>query len=379
MFARRALFQVHLWVGVSTGLYIFVVCATGAALVFRIDLQRTLHPELFTASAGEPADAATILDRVRNAYPDDRVSGIDAPTTARPTYLAYVIRGERFLTLLVDPVTGKVLGELPERSFVRTLQDLHFDLLAGRTGRIVNGIGAVFLLTMCVTGLVIWWPGVGTWRRGFRIDFRRSWKRVSWETHSAIGIWAVAVIAMWAVTGIYFAFPSQFRSTVNWISPLTVRTTPVSSLPPNAAPRPTWRALVARAQQLHRDQHVARVVVPSNDRAAFLVMFSPVRPTRLGGTDLTSVYLDQYTGQPLLEPAHRARSAGDIVIDWVAPLHVGNFAGLGVRIAWLMLGLAPPLMFVTGFIMWWTRVVGPKVSSGGRLALRSEIPGSARM
>ena len=25
--------------------------------------------------------------------------------------------------------------------------------------------------------------------------------------------------------------------------------------------------------------------------------------------------------------------------------------------AWLVLGLAPPLLFVTGFIMWWTRVV----------------------
>jgi uncharacterized iron-regulated membrane protein len=41
----------------------------------------------------------------------------------------------------------------------------------------------------------------------------------------------------------------------------------------------------------------------------------------------------------------------------VAALHVGGFGGLGVRIAWLILGLAPPLLFVTGFIMWWTRVV----------------------
>ena len=278
--ARRALFQLHLWLGVSAGLYIFVVCVTGAALVFRIDLQRALHPELFTASAGTPADPAAILERVRDAYPNDRVSGIDAPTTARPTYLAYVVRGERFLTLLVDPVTGKVLGELPERSFIRTLQDLHFDLLAGRNGRIVNGIGALFLLTLCATGLVIWWPGVAGWRRGFTIDLSRSWQRVNWQMHSATGIWTVALIAMWAITGIYFAFPSQFRSTVDWISPLTVQATPVSS-PVDTAPGPTWQSLIARAQRLHPEQHVARIVVPSNDRAAFLVMFSPVRrPTR---------------------------------------------------------------------------------------------------
>jgi uncharacterized iron-regulated membrane protein len=30
---------------------------------------------------------------------------------------------------------------------------------------------------------------------------------------------------------------------------------------------------------------------------------------------------------------------------------------MGIRVAWLVLGLAPPLLFVTGFVMWWTRVV----------------------
>ena len=44
----------------------------------------------------------------------------------------------------------------------------------------------------------------------------------------------------------------------------------------------------------------------------------------------------------------------------VAPLHVGNFGGLGVRVAWLGLGLSPPLLFAAGFLMWWTRVVRPR-------------------
>ena len=164
---RRALFQVHLWVGVLVGLYVFLVCLTGAALVFRLDMQRIVHPQLFTPSAGEPAEAIAILDSLKAHYPRYRISGIDAPTTGRPTYLAYVMDGERFLTVLVDPVTATVLGELPERSIVRTLQDLHFDLLAGRTGRVVNGAGALLLLVLCVTGVVIWWPGIANWRRGF--------------------------------------------------------------------------------------------------------------------------------------------------------------------------------------------------------------------
>jgi uncharacterized iron-regulated membrane protein len=359
--ARRILFQVHLWMGIAAGLYIFVVCVTGSALVFRIDLQRALHPHLFTPSAGAHADAATIMERVRDAYPGDRVSGIDAPTTVRPTYLAYVTRGTRFLTILVDPVTGRVLGELPERSLVRTVQDLHFDLLAGRTGRVVNGVGGGVLLAMCLTGLVIWWPGALNWRRSLTVDFRRSWKRLNWDLHSAVGFWSLALVAMWALTGVYFAFPSAFRGTVNWMSPLSVVRAPNSDPAGKTAEvLPTWRDLLARAQAQLPDQFVARVVVPSSDRAAFHVLFSDVQPTPVGTASLASVYLDQFSGAVLQEPPRGGRSAGDVVMAWVAPLHVGSFGGVGIKIAWAVLGLAPPLLFVTGFLMWWVRVVRPR-------------------
>jgi uncharacterized iron-regulated membrane protein len=379
VFARRAIFQLHLWIGVLTGLYIVVVCTTGAALVFRIDMQRALRPDLFTPKAsGPPAHPADIMDSVQRAFPADRVSGVDAPTTGRPTYLAYSSQGARFRTLLLDPVSGELLGELNETSLVRTLQDLHFDLLAGRRGRILNGIGAMLLLTMCLTGIVIWWPGRSAWRRSVRVDFSRSWRRVTWELHNAIGFWTAIVIAIWAVTGLYFAFPSSFRAAVNRVSPITVARTP-QSRQSGYATAPAWRTLVDAARTYAPPgHHVARVVLPATDTAPFLVMFSDVRPTPLGAT-LTSVYLDRYTGALLTSPSPDAASAGDTIMAWVAPLHVGNFAGNGVRLLWMLLGLAPPLLFVTGFTMWWTRVVRPRWRASRERALtRRDAARSAR-
>jgi len=357
--ARRVVFQVHLWIGVITGLYIAVVCTTGAALVFRIDMQRALHPHLFTPNAsGPPAHPADIIESVKRAFPDERVSGVDAPTSGRPTYLAYSSQGSRFRTLLLDPVSGELLGELHETSFVRTLQDLHFDLLAGRRGRVVNGIGGLLLLTMSLTGIVIWWPGRAAVWRSVRVDFSRSWKRINWDLHNAIGFWTAILIAMWAVTGVYFAFPAAFRAAVNRISPITVARTPQSNLDAHAQ-APTWRALIDAARRLApAGHHVARVVLPSTPSAPFLVMFSDVTPTPPGAA-LTSLYLDQYTGALLTSPGAET-SVGDAIMAWVAPLHVGNFAGDGVRVLWMLCGLAPPLLFVTGFTMWWTRVVRPR-------------------
>ena len=329
VFWRRALFQVHLWAGVLAALYVIVVCVTGAALVFRINLQRAVHPDLLTSSGdGPPADVAGVLDTLREAYPGGRVSGVDARTTTRPTYLAYVTTDEQFKTVLIDTVTGQILGELPERSLVRTVQDLHFDLLAGPRGRVVNGIGALCLLVMCLTGLVVWWPGTGVWWRGFTIDWKRPWKRVNWDLHSAVGIWTVVLVAMWSVTGLYFVFRTEFRSAVNWISPTTVSQPPTSDpVGAGGEPRPTWPALIERARQQAPDEFVARVVVPATAQSPFLVLFSAVRPTPIGPGDLRSVYLDQYTGALLQEPQPAARTLGDTIMTWVGPLHVGNFGG----------------------------------------------------
>ena len=358
---RRAFFQIHLWTGLVVGLYTVIVFTTGATLVFRIDLQRALDPHLFTPTTPGPiADAATVMERVAAAYPEHRLSGVDAPTTSRPTYLAYLTREGTYVTVLIDPASAQVLGELPERSVIRFLQNLHYDLLAGRTGRIVNGIGAGCVLLMCLTGAVIWWPGAKHLIDGFTVNVRRNWRRVIWELHRAIGAWTVILTAMWAITGLYFVFPAQVRSIVNWVSPTTLRRAPVSKVP-TVKPLPTvsWRRAVEEAQRHAPDHFVARVVLPGSfERAPFLVLFAATQPTPTGPGQLSSVYLDRYTLARLPEITGN-QSPGDVILTWLTPLHVGNFGGMPVKIAWLILGLAPPVLFATGFVTWWTRVVRP--------------------
>jgi len=362
---RRVFLQLHLVVGLLTGLYIIAASITGALLVWRIDLQRLTYPELFTSSRpGAVVDAETVLASVRAAYPRYHVSGVDAPTTSRPTYLAYATQATSFITILADPGTGRVLGELPDSGAIRVLQDFHFNLLGGRRGRTINGIGAMALLTMCATGVVIWWPR------------RRQWRLVIRDLHGAVGIWTFAFLAMWALTGVAFAFPSTFRSLMGSVSPLTV-TRPPSSTSADGREALSWNDLIARARRVQPDQHVARVVVPSSEGDPFLVMFSPIA-TRAAGANLRSIYLDPYSGDVLPESTAAQRTAGDIIAAWMAPLHVGNFAGTGVRIVWTVAALAPALLFATGLVMWVTSLPnGSAAASARRRAPRSRASRSS--
>ncbi len=358
---RRQLFHIHVIVGVATGLYVFVICLSGAALVFRIDMQRALHPHLFTAGASGPlAEPVAVMESVSRAYPQHRLSGVEAPTSWRPTYLAYVTSGTQFRTVLIDPVSAAVLGELPERTPVQTLQELHYNLLAGRTGRMVNGIGALAILVLCATGLVIWWPGVKAWRRGFVVDSSRDGRRVLWELHRAVGIWSVALTAMFAVTGLSLVFPNGFRAVVGKVLAITVTRSPQSSAPVAGQNAPSSATMIDRARGLATGQFVARVVMPFGDRGAFLVQFANQSPTP-AGSELTPIYLDRFTGERLAATI-AARTWGDAVMARMAPLHVGGIGGQMGRVVWFLFGLAPPALFVSGFILWWIRKIRPRLS-----------------
>jgi uncharacterized iron-regulated membrane protein len=342
---RRILFRVHRWVGLIAGVYVLVISVTGAALVFRIDLQRASHPHLFTPAEGATAGPLAIMHSVARAYPEHTLSGVDAPTTARPTYLAYVTSPGAFKTILIDPVTARVLGELPERTAVRALQELHFDLLSGRTGRMVNGLGALSIVVLAATGTIEWWRRGLSWKRG----------RLPQELHRAVGIAGVALILMWAITGAYFAFPSAFRAAIGAVSPLTANRVPQSdcSLAVAHCPTAPWQQVIETAQQHRPGRHVARVVLPYGERGSWLVMFADRRPTP-AYTELDPVYLDRYSGA-VIEIDRRQESAGDRITRAVTPLHVGSVGGTPLRIAWFVFGLAPAFLAVTGAAVWLRR------------------------
>jgi hypothetical protein len=105
------------------------------------------------------------------------------------------------------------------------------------------------------------------------------------------------------------------------------------------------------------------------------------------GVRISGVYLcSPETIQDLadwLEPPTAANGGlrvGDRIIYWLAFLHFGRINGIGIpcsgpglcdqttKAIWALFGLAPAAMFVTGAILWWNRVLRPRLASARRAA-----------
>lgn len=117
--------------------------------------------------------------------------------------------------VLLMSLSGSVIvhrNTLSEKFSVEWLVDLHANLVSGRTGRLVNGLGAICLTMLCLTGAVVWWPGIKNWRRSITVKWRAPFARMVWDLHSALGFWSLLLLSVWGISGIYFAFPEAFNA-----------------------------------------------------------------------------------------------------------------------------------------------------------------------
>jgi uncharacterized iron-regulated membrane protein len=111
--------------------------------------------------------------------------------------------------------------------------------------------------------------------------------------------------------------------------------------------------------------------------------------TALGFWSLSILFLWGLTGiyfafpDPFLavvdyfEPQELGQTArkGDEFLAWLVRMHFGRYGGMGVRITYVIIGLLPAVMFVTGAIMWWNRVLRRWVADTRASRATTPFPG----
>jgi uncharacterized iron-regulated membrane protein len=221
---RKAIFQVHLWSGIGLGLYVLLISVTGSVLVYRNELYRAATPEpiVVTASGARLTDEQLkgTATRVYPGYAVLRISRAPNPDEA----VSISLEGNAgHKNRLFNPYTGADLGDSVPLGIrlVSRLLALHDDLLGGTMGRKVNGVGAVLIVFLTFTGMVVWWPGIRSWRRSLTMPRNAGWQRVIWGLHGMIGFWSLGFILVFGVSGAYLCSPDLFQSVADRIEPLT--------------------------------------------------------------------------------------------------------------------------------------------------------------
>lgn len=358
--ARRWLFQIHLWVGIFVGLYAIAIGVSGSVLVFReeiVDARTSAHHHVPAPPDATRASPDQWLAAVRQATGHKGPLSMRLPVSSTDAVeVTYYARNSGH-AVFVNPYTSQIMARLVTAGPVlRWLDTLHSNFFLGRTGRLLNGIGALLLLALAITGIFIWWPGRRLWRRRLTIDFKGRWKRINWDLHHAIGFWGLAGFTILCITGAWFTWPQFYRQAVARYFPVTAQAVSKVESQPDA-PRASLTQLIRAADDAFPGKPVWNIFLPGPPT-------DMVRINKLGEGNphrtATTILLNPYSAKVIRVESYANKTTGDKILGWIGPLHTGNFGGLGVKIFYSILGLTMPTLFITGFIMWWQRVVRPR-------------------
>jgi len=221
---RKAIFQLHLWSGIGFGLYVLLASVTGSILVYSNELFRaaTRDPIIVTAT-GAPLTEEQLRTAAIRSYPGYTVQAVNRDRDPAQAAIVSLKSGSRIKSRYFNPYTGADLGDSVPLGIwlVSRLMSLHDDLLGGETGRKVNGAGAVLLIVLAVTGIVVWWPGIRNWRRSLTVHRHVGWRRFVWDSHSMMGFWSFGFVLLFGISGVYLGDPQPFQDLADRIEPST--------------------------------------------------------------------------------------------------------------------------------------------------------------
>jgi uncharacterized iron-regulated membrane protein len=208
---RRALFQVHLWLGIGFGLYLLIISVSGSAIVLRPHIHRWFVHSQADVSAGPALAGAALQQRIAAAYEPARSTGVLQPRRPGSALIVDLQLGTSIESRYFDQHRGVDLGST-EPHIVRGIEWLtllHDELHLERRGRTLNGIGGLVLLLLLFSGGVLWWQGQRRWREGLLLR-SHSTRPLLWQLHSFAGFWAFLLFFAWGLTAVYFAWPLPF-------------------------------------------------------------------------------------------------------------------------------------------------------------------------
>ncbi|WP_426574739.1 PepSY-associated TM helix domain-containing protein [Aquihabitans sp. McL0605] len=369
--ARRApLVKVHRWLSFLLLLWIVVESVTGSSIVFAGDIDRLWNADQFSTTAGD-VGLVDATAAAREARPDDLVRYVTAPSSGDTGGMYEVWMtdpGGDYHAVLVDPGSGTVTSDDHQApAVIALLERVHFNLnstsVFGLAPLTVMGWMAVGWLVVLLSGFYLWyWPGVKRWARAWRV--RRSRGRFTFhlDLHKAVGITVLLPLLVVVITGINFAFPNQVRDAWNVVTfgnyHAASAETPLSTPAAGAQPLTADQA-VKVVSRVDPSVDVSYVYPPGGSPVGVYTVEATVDSAFLGtagGQRDVEFNVDQYSGAvvSIEDPADQnvATRAYD---DWASDVHFGTFGGLTTEVLWVLLGLGPLVLAVTGTAMWFTR------------------------
>lgn len=368
--------KVHLWLGLASGLIVFVLGVSGCILTFEEEI-RWISNSFWEERTVERQDKSTLspgtlFHRAQEQLPAGGTSlVIYAKSTANtPVQLWHFVPGKNsdaqseWIAYALNPYTGQILDKEDwNESFWGWMFRLHTSLLLPHeVGEPLVGYATLIFVILLITGLILWFPKhKKAYRRAFTLRFGVNPKRLNYDLHNVLGFYMSWIAVFIAISGLIFSFEwfkNSFIYVVGGGEELhfeRLRSTPIED----------WKEFSFVKQESIIDKAITHALSHYEHYDWYTVnypfdsaatIFVNVRTKEGTDYDRKEGYTyDRYTGELLSTTLWADQSVGERIIYLNRAIHLGQIGGLPTKILAFLASLIASSLPITGFYIWWSR------------------------
>ncbi|MGB3799447.1 MAG: PepSY-associated TM helix domain-containing protein [Lewinella sp.] len=360
---RDLMNDLHLWLGLASGIILFLVCLSGTILTFEHEIKDATRESVVVSAGLDKLPVSQLLSQI-SAAENGTVTGLTIPAAADEPYRFSVKDNpaeRRGRTVLVDPYTGHVSeeGVSSADDFLFTMFRLHrWLLLDSEIGRPIVGVATIIFMILAVSGTVIWFPNKLRWKyikKGFQIKTSADWKRINHDLHNTLGFYACLLIVVMGLTGLCWSFEG-YREGLSAVIGAKVfdRSDPAFDVGAGAQENSlSVEEAIVQARTILPEP--GRLTVNLPDERSGLYSFRNYPEASWSPSTYDQLFLGP-DGAVLATVYFADKGFGERIAGLIKPLHTGEIFGTFSKILYFVACLIATSLPITGTLIWWNKL-----------------------
>jgi len=356
---KKTFLFIHRWLGLISGLVVFIVSVTGCLFCFQDELQDAFHHYRKVGVQRRPYVPPSMLkEEALRGKAGGSAAYVYYYGPDRPCAVLVNTGKAGMIYVYLDPYSGKITHtENPNHNFFTVVEYIHlYLLLPPKIGGWVVGISVAIFILVMITGIVLWWPKRKTdRRRSFRIKWGSRWKRINYDLHNVLGFYVTSIALILAFTGLSIAFDPVRQGVYTAVN--LGRDHPREKLIHHSDALSKVKVNYSRVI----DKAFAAAQRSSPLAAMFLIYDDAAQTGTIGITayarslhfyNSDAYEFDKYTGRLINFLPQHQKSAGLKMNEMNYDIHVGQILGISGKIIAFLASLICASLPVSGLIIW---------------------------
>ncbi|APY11758.1 sulfite reductase [Seonamhaeicola sp. S2-3] len=355
---RKLINDIHLWLGIGSGIIIFLVCFSGTILAFEHEI-KDLFSNKLQIEKTENKKSVTELIKIVKKNNEGFVTGLIIPNNNDEAYTFSIkknLKERRGSSVLVNPYSGEMqtVEKTSADAFLFSMFKLHrWLLLDTKIGRPIVGVATIIFLILSISGIILWFPRKLKWKNfkhGFKIKTNANWKRINHDLHNTLGFYACIFIVIMGVTGLCWSFEGYRNGLSSLIgSKIFNRSSPKLAISNSNKNIISLDEAIKTANNTLNYNGKLSVSLPSKRNNYYA--FRKTNENNWSPVTTDKVYIDQ-TGAVLAVDIFKEKPLNVKIASLIKPLHTGEIYGTVSKILYFLACLIATSLPITGTIIW---------------------------